>query len=97
MCGIVGYITQRPESVSGEGVLERMTDAVAHRGPDGFGFEPLDPSSYDLRLCGGGRLVEVADRKGRPVLKENPLGPQGDQHQYDLLLARLQGSWQVVG
>lgn len=37
MCGIAGYITVAPSSDS-EAILRRMTDAIAHRGPDDFGY-----------------------------------------------------------
>ena len=37
MCGIAGYCTVAP-SDSGRGVLERMTGAIRHRGPDASGF-----------------------------------------------------------
>ena len=37
MCGIAGYVSTKPSSGS-EAVLKRMTDAVAHRGPDDAGF-----------------------------------------------------------
>jgi len=36
MCGIAGYV--RPEGLLAPEVLERMTAAVRHRGPDGIGF-----------------------------------------------------------
>ena len=37
MCGIAGFVTTRPASVS-EATLARMTDAIRHRGPDDSGF-----------------------------------------------------------
>lgn len=37
MCGIVGILNQSDEAVSPV-VLKRMTDIIAHRGPDGDGF-----------------------------------------------------------
>lgn len=36
MCGIAGYIATNDAGVSSE-LIQRMTDAVAHRGPDGTG------------------------------------------------------------
>ncbi|HET7453109.1 MAG TPA: asparagine synthetase B, partial [Thermoanaerobaculia bacterium] len=38
MCGITGWIDDRPVD---RGVLERMTRALAHRGPDGEGIALL--------------------------------------------------------
>jgi len=37
MCGIAGYVSVTPSSAS-EAVLKRMTDAIAHRGPDDHGY-----------------------------------------------------------
>ena len=37
MCGIAGFLTMEPNAGS-RGVLERMTGAIAHRGPDADGF-----------------------------------------------------------
>jgi asparagine synthase (glutamine-hydrolysing) len=37
MCGIAGIISMNPQHVSTER-LKQMTDAIAHRGPDGEGF-----------------------------------------------------------
>jgi asparagine synthase (glutamine-hydrolysing) len=37
MCGIAGYLTVASEDAPGA-VLRRMTDRIAHRGPDGFGY-----------------------------------------------------------
>src|SRR5215204_4930301 len=37
MCGIAGIISMNPNKVSTER-LKQMTDAIAHRGPNGEGF-----------------------------------------------------------
>ena len=37
MCGIAGFVTLEPSGFP-EGTLRRMTDALAHRGPDAEGF-----------------------------------------------------------
>src|SRR6185312_15823693 len=37
MCGIAGFVTTEPGSGS-QALLERMTDAIRHRGPDDSGF-----------------------------------------------------------
>lgn len=44
MCGIAGFITASPTS-GDEKTLERMTTAIAHRGPDGYGYF-TDPGVY---------------------------------------------------
>ena len=37
MCGIAGYVTIAPKD-GAPAILRRMTDNIAHRGPDGFGY-----------------------------------------------------------
>jgi asparagine synthase (glutamine-hydrolysing) len=37
MCGIAGYVTIAPEE-GAQAILRRMTDRIAYRGPDGFGY-----------------------------------------------------------
>ena len=37
MCGITGFVTVNPSPES-PSVIERMTDAIRHRGPDDFGY-----------------------------------------------------------
>src|SRR5215469_15210734 len=38
MCGICGILTVHPGLVPDRGLLERMRDSIAHRGPDGEGL-----------------------------------------------------------
>ncbi len=54
MCGIAGVLNMRGEPV-GAAVLKRMTDAIAHRGPDGEGW-------YTDRAVGlGHRRLAIID------------------------------------
>ena len=45
MCGIVGIFHLDGQPVS-PALLRRMTDAIAHRGPDGEGFFAHDPINF---------------------------------------------------
>jgi asparagine synthase (glutamine-hydrolysing) len=54
MCGIAGYITVAPSSES-ESILRRMTDAIAHRGPDDFGYY------HDAHAHLGHRRLSIID------------------------------------
>jgi asparagine synthase (glutamine-hydrolysing) len=38
MCGIAGYINFDKEKGAEQGIVKRMTDVIAHRGPDGEGY-----------------------------------------------------------
>src|SRR5690349_13635680 len=48
MCGIAGVVELRNETVS-PAILERMTDAIAHRGPDGEGHWIDGPVGFGHR------------------------------------------------
>ena len=47
MCGIAGYISLK--SNVDESVIKKMTDAIAHRGPDGFGHKVFDNAAIGHR------------------------------------------------
>ncbi len=38
MCGLAGYLGQPTDAAGSRALLERMIHALAHRGPDGYGF-----------------------------------------------------------
>src|SRR5579871_2393026 len=38
MCGITGWLDTRGEKAADRAIIRKMTDAIAHRGPDGEGF-----------------------------------------------------------
>ena len=58
MCGIAGYFALTPRPLPGRDVLERMVDAVRHRGPD-------DAGVYLDGRCGlGHRRLSIIDLSG---------------------------------
>jgi asparagine synthase (glutamine-hydrolysing) len=50
MCGFVTIVTAPGQSVSGP-VLSRMTEVLAHRGPDDTGFAWVDPAGGSVRTA----------------------------------------------
>jgi len=66
MCGIAGILTADPAQLPGESLLKRMTDAIAHRGPDGEGFH-VEPG-----IGLGHRRLAVIDPAGgqQPMFNE---------------------------
>src|ERR1700685_1223074 len=54
MCGIAGYVSVTPSSDS-EAILRRMTDAIAHRGPDDHGYY------HDAHAHLGPRRLSIID------------------------------------
>jgi asparagine synthase (glutamine-hydrolysing) len=66
MCGIAG-ILRRDNTPVDRGVLKRMTDSLAHRGPDGEGFHLEGPVAL------GHRRLAIIDLKGgvQPMASED--------------------------
>lgn len=66
MCGIAGFVTSSAPP-NARGVLERMTSAIRHRGPDDFGFHVSGPAFLGHRrlsivdLSGGHQPMSTAD------------------------------------
>jgi asparagine synthase (glutamine-hydrolysing) len=66
MCGIAGYVTVEPSPFP-RAVLERMTDAIRHRGPDDSGFY------HDQHASLGHRRLSIIDVAGghQPMANED--------------------------
>jgi asparagine synthase (glutamine-hydrolysing) len=65
MCGIAGIISLNPNGVSNER-LQRMTDAIIHRGPEGEGFWINKAGNAALghrRLC----IIDLSDAASQPM------------------------------
>lgn len=59
------------------------------------GLQPLDPETFDMRLAAGGRMVECLQKDWQPILRGVP-DEAGNEDQYDMFLARLDGEWRIV-
>ncbi len=57
MCGITGFIDFKKQTSREE--LQRMTTAIAHRGPDGDGIELLDGPTAQVGF--GHRRLAIID------------------------------------
>ncbi len=79
MCGIAGIIARGRDSAHLRDAIQRMTDALAHRGPDDAGIECLALPG-DLHVCLGHRRLSILD-----------LSPKGHQPMGDVRT----GSWVV--
>ena len=66
MCGIAGYVTIEPNAYP-ESVLDRMTQILAHRGPDAFGYY------RDSHAQLGHRRLSIIDLAGggQPMFNED--------------------------
>ncbi len=66
MCGFIGYFSNDPVSYDREAVLDRMGEAIAHRGPDSKG------SFLDGKAALGFRRLSIIDLEGghQPIHSE---------------------------
>ena len=90
MCGIAGILSADPSGISPER-LKRMTDAIAHRGPDGEGFY-FSPSG---QLGLGHRrlsIIDTSELAGQPMhyLDRYTLIHNGEIYNYIELKEQLQ-------
>ena len=67
MCGIAGVLRfdGRPPDLA---TLRRMTDAVAHRGPDGEGFSVCGPAGLGHRRLS---IIDLSDAARQPLSNED--------------------------
>src|SRR5690348_10889521 len=63
MCGIFGWLLPSDQQ-PGRDVLERLTNRLVHRGPDGAGFWVGDTESGDHQIAFGHRRLSIIDIDG---------------------------------
>ena len=66
MCGIAGVVNFSGEPASRE-VLKRMTDAIAHRGPDGEGWHAAGGVGLGNRRLA---IIDLSDKGRQPMCNE---------------------------
>ncbi|HTU02058.1 MAG TPA: asparagine synthase (glutamine-hydrolyzing), partial [Candidatus Sulfotelmatobacter sp.] len=92
MCGIAGKLLTDPEGVVGREEIRRMTQALAHRGPDGEGVY------VEGRLGLGHRrlaIIDLRDVAGQPMATEDGalcITFNGEIYNYRELRLRLEGA-----
>lgn len=64
MCGIAGWIAPDKRQPEDERVITAMTDAIAHRGPDGSGSHGGGTADGKWRFCLGHRRLAIIDLSG---------------------------------
>ena len=57
MCGIVGNVLARRDRTPDAAVLKRMSDRIAHRGPDDEGFVVQGPAGLGMRRL---KIIDLA-------------------------------------
>lgn len=102
MCGITGAVWTAESSAIEPDVLDRMTDVLAHRGPDGRGVftsevRRLPPRSGQVRVALGHRRLSIIDRAGgaQPLPNEDEtvwIVFNGEIYNFQELRHRLEGA-----
>ena len=59
-------------------------------------FEPIDPKELDLRICGGGKLVDCLTRVWEPALRTVRQADGVVKMRYPIKVARLGGEIRIV-
>lgn len=60
-----------------------------------WAFEPLDEATFDLRLVAGGRMVECLGTDWEPLVRQRP-DADGNVGHFDMMLAKIDGRWEIV-
>lgn len=72
MCGICGYLGEHEP-----GLIEAMTDLIAHRGPDGGGVRQFDPTGGGPPAALGHRRLSIIDPSERGA---QPMSYAGERY-----------------
>jgi asparagine synthase (glutamine-hydrolysing) len=90
MCGIAGTFNARVAAA--DGVIERMTQAIAHRGPDGFGtFADREIRLGHRRLA----IIDLSDAAAQPMRSADgryAMTYNGELYNYRELRAELEAA-----
>ena len=90
MCGIAGIFNFDGEPVE-RGLLKRMTDAIAHRGPDGEGHYVDGPIGLGHRRLA---IIDLSDAARQPMPNETGdvlLVYNGEIYNFQPIRAELEG------
>ena len=82
MCGIAGFIDLKKQT--SQIILEKMTNTLEHRGPDGFGYEIIN---NDIAQIGFGHrrlsIIDLSETGKQPMtLNEFTLTFNGEIYNY---------------
>lgn len=90
-----GEITRAYALPPGEKASELFRVLESESSKPGWRLSPVDRSRFDLRLCGGGRMVECAGRDGEPLLRCEA-DEKGDYVSFPTFVSRIGGALTVV-
>jgi len=68
MCGISGFVNRDKDRPADEALLRRMTDVIAHRGPDGSGHFVSGPVAFGHRRLS---IIDLSENGAQPMHNED--------------------------
>ena len=68
MCGISGFLNRDPARPADEALLRRMTEVIAHRGPDGSGVFVEGPVALGHRRLS---IIDLSANGAQPMANED--------------------------
>ena len=68
MCGISGFVNRDKDRPADEALLQRMTDVIAHRGPDGSGHFCAGPAALGHRRLS---IIDLSQNGAQPMHNED--------------------------
>jgi asparagine synthase (glutamine-hydrolysing) len=68
MCGIAGFLNRDHGEAADEPLLQRMTDVIAHRGPDGAGYFVEGPLAFGHRRLS---IIDLSQNGAQPMQNED--------------------------
>ena len=67
MCGITGYVTKNTHE-NAYSIVKKMSDSIAHRGPDGDGFWHSDRVAFGHRRLA---VIDLTENSSQPMQSDN--------------------------
>ena len=64
MCGIAGILQFAPAATPDQALLRRMTELLAHRGPDDAGYETVGPAALGHRRLS---IIDISNGGHQPM------------------------------
>src|SRR5437016_9079998 len=68
MCGISGFVNRDKDRLADETLLRRMTEVIAHRGPDGSGHFRSGPAALGHRRLS---IIDLSQNGAQPMHNED--------------------------
>lgn len=89
MCGIAGILQFAPAATPDQALLRRMTELLAHRGPDDAGYETVGPAALGHRRLS---IIDISNGGHQPMANDDGsivIAYNGECYNYRELAQRM--------